>query len=320
MAAYAGLEAATETIFFPSCGPQSEGMKTSEPQWSLPKASRDTEKKVFISNKHPQDSLGKDSPGPVYIPKRLRHLPSWGFGTAPARPALAAAKYPDASNDLLGATPDIQVFKYRSKSATIGPCPRSACCNSPEFEGFPAGAISPGPQRYRPERAPPAHRLSWAPGADNIPPKWTMPKNEKKNLEGEVSQTPARVGPGCYPASKGETLQEACKPQARSDKPSLPQWSFAKTARFPTPHQHGDAGRLWDGMGDGKIAFNRAFSSPPGYSFGTSTRGHAKKVQRVMMPSDHGPAASMQKPRKEHPPLASRKEILRYTDVPAGAH
>lgn len=315
MSAYAGLEAATESIFFESCGIQPEGLKTSEPQWSLPKASRDTEKKVFISKKHPQDLLGKDSPGPVYIPKRQKELPKWGFGTAAARPPVAAAKFPEASNDLLFALPDSQVNKYMNRSVSIGPCPRSACCNSPEFEGFPAGAISPGPQRYKPEKGNTfVHRMSWAPDADSIPPKYSIPKNTNKVLEGEVSQTPARVGPGSYP------VPEACKPQPRSEKPSLPQWSFAKTARFPTPHQHGDAGRLWDGMGDGKIAFNRAFSSPPGYSFGTSTRQHYKKTMRMMMPSDHGPAAKMEKPRKDHPSVASRKDILRYTDVPAGAN
>jgi len=318
--AFAALEEASETLFFPSCGRQAEAMKASEPMWSLGKASRDAEKKVFISNKHPQDMLGKDSPGPVYIPKRQRHLPSWGFGTAAARPAVAAAKYPDTSNDLLGALPDSQVFKYTNRSASVGRSARNAPVNSPEFEGYPAGAISPGPQRYRPDKAPPAHRFSWAPGADNIPPKYSIPKNNKKNLAGEVSQTPSRVGPGCYPPELGETLQPSCGNQAKSTNPSLPQWSFSKTARFPTPHQHGDAGRLWDGMGDGKIAFNRAFSSPPGYSFGTSTRQHAKKVQRVMCGADHGPSYKMEKPRKDHPHLATRKEILKFTDVPAGAH
>lgn len=294
----------------------------------MPKASRDTEKKVFISKKHPQDLLGNDSPGPLYIPKRQRNLPSWGFGTAPARPPPAGQKYPESSNNLIGTMPDGQVFKYGSKSATIGTCPRfGAGYNQPDYDGFPPGEISPGPQRYncypvpmpkKHEKDKPwpkpdctyCHRMSHAPSVDHIPPRYTM--REKTKIKELESQTGPKIGPGSYPAA------EACSPQARSEKPSKPQWSFSKNPRFPQPSLLDSAGRLWDGTGERKIQFNRAYSSPASYSFGTSTRQHRKKVAPCILPKDLGPANEMGDCHQDHPPLPPRKEVLKFTDVPAG--
>lgn len=311
-AALAGLEVAHKNIHYSAAGTQADSLKHSEPQWSLPKASRDTEKKVYISEKHRQDVLGRDSPGPVYIPKRQRSLPSWGFGTAEARPKPEGAKYPESSNNLIGTLPDGQVFKYGSVTAAIGNCPRfGAGVNQPDFCGFEPGKISPGPQRYSPSRdSTYCHRMAHSPSGDQIPPKYTM-RQKTKIIELE-SQTPAKVGPGVYP------VPEACQPQARSEKPSKPRWSFSKEERFPVPLVHGDAGRLWDGEGQGKIRFTRSFSQPPCYSFGTSTRQHRKKVSPIMTKGDGGPAEAYGKPLHDHPSLATRKDILRYTDVPAG--
>jgi len=311
-AALAGLEAARTSLFFPSTGVQAESVKPSEPQWTLPKASRATEHKVFISKKHPQDSLGKDSPGPVYIPKRQRSLPSWGFGTAIARPPLAKARYPESSNNLIGTVPDGQVFKYPSVTAAIGVCPRfGKGVNSPDFCGFEPGVISPGPQRYSPSSdSTYCHRMNHSKGADEIPPKYTMRKKTViKELE---SQTPPKVGPGIYPC------QEACDVQTRSEKPSKPRWSFSKTDRFPTPLVHGDAGRLWDGEGLAKIQFQRSFSQPASYSFGTSTRQHRKKVSPIILPADKGPAEDLGSNHQEHPVLPLRRDVIKYTDCPAG--
>jgi len=311
-AALSGLEAAHESLVFPATGVQAESLKASEPQWSLPKASRDTEKKVYISKKHPQDSLGRDSPGPVYIPKRQRSLPSWGFGTAQARPPPALAKYPESSNNLIGTLPDSQVFKYGSITATISTCPRFGCgVNQPDFDGFEPGKISPGPQRYKPSKdSYYCHRMSWAKDADNIPPKYSIRMKTKiKELE---SQTPPKVGPGVYP------VQEACGEQARSEKPSKPRWSFGKGERFPQPLIHGDSGRLWDGEGVRRIQFNRAYSQPPCYSFGTATRQHRKKVAPIILPKDMGPAEDLGSTHQSHPTLPPRHEVIKYTDCPAG--
>lgn len=312
-AALAGLEAAQQSLFFPSTGPQAESVKPSEPRWSIPKASRECDHKVFISKKHPQDSLGKDSPGPVYIPKRQRSLPSWGFGTAAARPPMAPCKYPESSNNLLGTLPDGQVFKYETKTASIGNCPRfGAGVNQPDFNGFEPGKISPGPQRYSPTKESTyTHRLGWSPGVDHLPPKYTM-RLKTKIIELQ-SQTPPKVGPGIYPVS------EACQPQARSEKPSLPRWSFSKSDRFQVPSEGGlGNGRLWDGDGQQKIRNTRSFSQPPCYSFGTSTRQHRKKVAPIILPQDMGPAEDLGKVVQEHPVLPPRKEVIKYTDVPAG--
>jgi hypothetical protein len=311
-AALAGLEVAHKALFYQGCGPQADSLKKSELQVSFPKASRDTEKKVYISEKHKQDVLGRDSPGPVYIPKRQRSLPSWGFGTAAARPPPALANYPESSNNLIGTLPDGQVFKYPSVTAAIGACPRfGAGINQPDYNGFEVGKISPGPQRYSPTKESTyCHRLAHSPSADHLPPKYTM-RQKTKILELE-SQTPPKVGPSSYPC------QEACQPQARSEKPSKPRWSFAKEARFPVPLVHGEAGRLWDGDGQKRIHYNRAYSLPPSYSFGTSTRQHRKKVQPVLTHGDGGPADDFGKPHHSHPTLPPRKEVLKYTDVPAG--
>lgn len=294
----------------PACHPQAEALKRSLPRWSLPKASRDCEKKVFISKKHPQDLLGKDSPGHVYEPKRQKELPYWGFGTAEARPALKGARYPEPINDLTGNIPDNQVFKFPKRDQKIGSCPRDASSNSPDYEGYPMGTVSPGPQRYNPQNAPPAFRMAHAPTVDQVPPKYTM--RPKTKIMGSVSQTGENVGPGLYP------VPAACEEQASSLKSSLPRWSVCKRDRFTQSVSHGDAGRLWDGMGEKKIEFNRSFSAAPSFSFGTSTRQHAKRMHAMMTKLDLGPSAFMEKPTKDHPSLPPRREILRYTDVPSG--
>jgi len=311
-AALAGLEVAQKQIQYCGTGKQFDSVKRSEPTWTLPKAGRETEKKVYISEKHKQDSVGRDSPGPLYIPKRQRSLPSWGFGTAAARPPPAGAKYPESSNNLIGTLPDGQQFKYGSITAAIGNCPRfGKGVNQPDYCGFERGQVSPGPQRYSPTKdSTYCHRLLHAPDAGNIPPKYSIRK--KTTIKELESQTPPKVGPASYP------VQEACQPQARSEKPSQPRWSFSKTSRFPEPLVHGEGGRLWDGDGSRRIQFNRAYSQPPCYSFGTSTRQHRKKVAPVMTHGDGGPADELGPPHHDHPPLDVRKDIIKYTDVPAG--
>jgi len=303
------LEEARESLFFPACGVQAEGVKQSLPRWSMTKASRDTEKKVYIGKTHQQDLLGKDSPGFAYTPKRQRSLPSWGFGTAPARPPLAKPKYPDSSNDLTGKAPDGGEVKHPSKKAVILQSSRDAAYYQPGFDGFPAGACSPGPQRYNPQKSIPGCRLSHAPDIDKISPKYTMRPTYKPPAAN--SQTPPRVGPGLYPP------QEACTAQARSEKPSKPQWSLNKTERFKV-QERSDSGRLWDGFGDKARQYNRRYNSAPSFSFGTSTRGHQKKAGNFQTSLDKGPAAQMDRMSAKQPDLPTRHEVMRYSDVPAG--
>lgn len=302
------LQEAEESLFVAACGRQAEGVKQSLPAWSLPRASRDNEKRVYISKKHPQDLLGKDSPGFAYTPQRQRHLPSWGFGTASQRPAAAKAKFPDASNDLLGTLPDNQQFKFGTKMVAMPRGSRDASYSAPDFDGFPAGEISPGPQRYNPSTKVHGHRLAHAPDVDKTAPSFTMrPMTKPPVVE---SQTPAKVGPGSYP------VQEACRPQAKSEKPSLPHWSVNKSDRFKSKSQS-DPGRLWDGMGDKARQFNRTASCAPSFSFGASTREHAKKVTPARNSLDMGPAAKMDKSRQSHPSLPRRHEVMKYSQVPA---
>jgi len=310
-AAMERLEEANESIFFPSCGPQAEATKRSLPVWTLPKAGRDDVKKVFISKKHPQDLLGKDSPGHVYEPKRQKSLPKWGFGTSDARPPMAPAKYPETSNDLTCTMVDSQQFKYGSRTAAIGNCPRDVITNAPDLQGFPVGAVSPGPARYSIDKCPPGVRLAHAPDGDKIPPSYTMrPKTKILELN---SQTGPKVGPGIYP------VPDACGTQASSVKQSLPLWSMCKNDRFAKKiGGAGDSGRLWDGMGEKKVAFNRQFSAPSSFSFGTSTRYHASKMARADTPLDRGPAGDQTPLKVKQPLMPPRREIIKYTDVPSG--
>lgn len=299
------LEMEMESFTFPACGTQHEAVKRTLPKWSLPKATRDSDKKVFISKQHPQDLIGKDGPGFQYSPKRQMHATQWSFGTAPARPPMAKAKYPETSNDLIRTNPDSLPFKKSLVNTTIGTSMRNARLSAPGLIGFPKGEISPGPQHYKPERAPPAFRHAHAPKVDEIQPKYTM--RQRTKIQELESQTPAKVGPASYP------VPEACTKQSKSDKKSLPQWSLMKTDRFPQREQRKDAGRLWDGMGEKKIEFSRAFSTPASFSFGTSTRGAAQKVAPAHTAADKGPAGRMGKNRENHPEIAPRREILKYT-------
>lgn len=217
------LEDAQETMFFPSCGAQAESMKRTNPIWSMTKAGRDAEKKVFLAKNMQQDSLGKDSPGHVYSPLRQKEAPKFGFGTAPARPSFKQ-KYPETSNDLLGRNPQHLTFKYKCSSNKISTCPRDARSNAPDLKAFDAGTLSPGPQRYNPQNCPP-QRLAHAPSLDQVAPKYTMRlKTEAKDL---LQSTGAKVGPGKYPHP------DACNVQASSEKPSLPQWKINHRDRFP---------------------------------------------------------------------------------------
>lgn len=225
------------------------------------------------------------------------------------RPHIGGARFPETYNDTNCRQPDSQVFKYPIKSASIGTCPRDVITNAPDLKGFPAGAISPGPQRYNIDKCPPGVRLAHAPEADVIAPKYTM-RPKTKILE-HKSQTGERVGPGHYPTP------EACGVQASSVKATLPIWNINKQDRF-AKKIGGASYRLWDGMGEKKVQYNRTFSSPASYSFGTSTRFHAQKMARSDTPLDRGPAGEMEPLKVFQPSMAPRREIIKYTDVPSG--
>lgn len=304
------LEGVDGSVYFPACGPQAEGIKPNLPRWTLPKASRDQAKHVFISNHHKQDSLGRDSPGHAYQPRRQRSLPSWGFGTAAARPSAAPNKYGEQVNDLVGIQCDVAQVKYKNKNIGMPQASRDAAANSPDFEGFPPGAISPGPQRYTPGKAATySFRFSHAKEIDQIPPSWTM-RMKTKIIELE-SGTPAKVGPGLYP------LPSACGEQF-DHKTSLPRWKINRMDRACNKIVS-DSGRLWDGQGIQKEANQRSFNRPPSFSFGTSTRFHAARLARVENDLDKGPAAVMGNYHQPHPKrMDSRHDMMKYSELPVG--
>jgi hypothetical protein len=301
------LEHAQETLNVSSCGKQAEAIKKSMPEWTLPKAGRDDVKKVFLSKKLGQDLIGKDSPGFVYTPLRQRELPKWGFGTAAARPPMAPNKYPEPYNDLIGNIPDNQVAKYKSVGIGFGVAARDAPSNNPDLEGFPAGRLSPGPQRYKPEKGNGQYsiRLNHAPGIDHIPPKYSIRKRTK--ILEHVSQTGEKVGPGTYP------LPAACGAQPSSEKASLPLWNINKQDRFIEKRVHQPA-NLWADGDKKQLEKNcRAFNSAPSFSFGRSTRQAAQRISRCVSVLDLGPVGQMDKPWKSHPTICPRREIVKFS-------
>lgn len=296
-------------MHFPSCGKQADSIKESKPVWSMPKADRDKAKKVFISGKHNQDLVGKDSPGHNYETRGVIKG-GFSFGSSAQRPPPKGAQYPDTSGDRIGNMPNHLKFKYQTRSASIGTCPRSAQLSAPDMNTFVAGGISPGPQRYSTANAPYAVSHAHAPGITNSPPKYTM-RSRTKIFQGGSPATGEKVGPGHYPVA------ESCNAQAESHKQSLPKWGICKSDRFPDKLHH-DSYRLHDGHGEKKIQFNRMYNSTPAFSFGTSTRGHAKKIARTITDLDKGPVANMSPNRPEHPHLVPRHEILKFGSAMAG--
>lgn len=308
---YSLLEECAEPADVRAHGVQADSTKRTNPIWGQPKATRDQRRNVYISEKHNQDLVGRDSPGFVYEPKRQRSLPSWGQGTSPQRPPAAKAKYPEPINDLMGNIPDNSTIKYR-----IPPRPNQAVAsldamyNQPGYTGFKAGVISPGPMRYKPNAASTlCIKHSHAPDIHKTPASWSM-RERTKIIEMQPA-TGEKVAPGTYNIPQAHGTQP-------DSKESKPQWQFYRHDRFQTKLTHGDAGRLWDAHGKQKELNSRMFNRSPSFGFGTSTRDKVKKAHPAHTEADRGPAADMPHFRRSMPELPTRKEQMKYSDVPAG--
>jgi hypothetical protein len=270
------LEAAASVLIPTSNGPQADSRIVNQPVFSFPKETRKGREAVFISKKHPQDLLGKDSPGPAYTPKRMTHQPKFGFGSSAARPMLANAQYPEASNDLIQVELDTSTLSKYTKpgSVAIGASARQAKINAPDLEAFPMGRASPGPMRYTPNVKMGVHRFAHAPKADQTPPSYTMRRKTKHAGVKDDGETGPRVGPGTYKVDLELYEQPLSNKGA-----TAPRWSVHKMDRNPVKEGvQADSGRLWDGEGDKKLRFSRVFSSPANFSFGTSTRAAAQRA------------------------------------------
>jgi hypothetical protein len=303
------LETAQETLNVSSCGKQAEAIKRSMPEWTLPKAGRhDAQKLGHIAPKGlDQDLLGRDSPGFAYDPKRQRELPKWHMGTAAQRPPAAPNKFPETYNDLIGNIPDSQFAKYKSVKVGFGVAARDAPSNNPDCCGFPTGRLSPGPQRYKPEKGNGQYsiRLAHAPHIDHIPPKFSL-RSRTRLIEG-ISQTGEKVGPGTYP------LPPACGEQPTSTKQSLPLWNICKQDRFIPKREHQPANLWADGDKAQKEKNCRTFNSSPSWSMGRSTRQQAQRLARCTTNLDLGPVGQMEKPWKSHPSIVPRRQIVKFT-------
>lgn len=306
------LEECQEPPNVPAWGTQADSTRRTAPNWKQGTASRDQRKNVWISAQHVQDLVGRDSPGFAYEPKRQKSLPSWGFGTAPQRPAPAAAKYPETSNNLLGKIPDGSSIKYKNP-----PRPNQAVSsldamyNQPGYTGFKAGVVSPGPMRYTPSAASTrCIKHGHAPDIHKTPPCWSLSFRTK--LIEETTATGEKVGPANY------TIPQAHGQQPDS-KESKPEWKLYRHDRFPEGFKKKDAGRIWDVDGKQKEMNSRKFSRPPSFSFGTASRDKIKKTHPAHTKADRGPAADMPDFRsRSMPELPRRKDVMRFSDVPAG--
>jgi len=269
------LEASAFVLSTTTMGPQADSKVPNQPVFAFAKETRDGREKVFMSKKHPQDLLGKDSPGPVYSPKRQTFQPQFGFGSSQARPMLGGPQYPEPSNDLTGVTlKTTALSKYKSQpSMCIGASTRHAQVNAPDMCAFPMGRESPGPMRYKAESINGAYRFTHAPKIDHSAPAYTIREKTYPPGAKDTGDTPAKVGPGAY------TINGGFGEQLLSTKASLPKWSVPKVDRFQKSERHrADSGRLWDGGGDKKLKFSRSFSASPSVGFGTSTRGAAQRA------------------------------------------
>jgi len=266
---------ATGQLNVSSVGPQADSKVPTQPVFSFPRATRKGRENVYISKKHPQDLLGKDSPGHVYDPNRLTYQPHYGFGTSEARPHIGGAKYPEASNDLIQV--ELQhgsLSRYKQMgTVTIGSSTRHSKVNAPDMVGFPMGIDSPGPQRYKSCPIVGVHRHRHAPKVDQTPPSYTIRTRTSHGGVKDSGDTPDKVGPGCY-----DVVRPSVGEQLLSTKSSPPKYSVHKMDRFQRKGGMPDSGRLWDGEGEMRIKYSRRFSSAPSIGFGTSTRAAAQRV------------------------------------------
>eukprot|EP00930_Biecheleria_cincta_P083145 TRINITY_DN72772_c0_g1_i1.p1 TRINITY_DN72772_c0_g1~~TRINITY_DN72772_c0_g1_i1.p1 ORF type:complete len:294 (+),score=32.15 TRINITY_DN72772_c0_g1_i1:100-981(+) len=260
-----------ETISIPACGEQAESCKASAPAWSLPRATRGSAQRLHISAKHKQDLVGRDSPGPcAYSPPRPKTT-SCSFGTA-SRFSPSRSRYPEASNDLLDASPDSSSVKFHSTTSTVmGFSTKRAAWIAPDLNCFPAGVDSPGPQRYNPERSPSS-------------PKFSIGRSKRSQITGESCCTPERVGPGLYPPGT---------PDMQSQSLSSPKFSMGKAVRWKAPKKSRPVD-FWDGMGEQKLVFNRTQSSPSSFSFGKASRWLEKPPRVVKTALDQGPEGTLE--------------------------
>lgn len=308
---YSILEECEEPPDVRAHGIQYDSTKRTNPIWGQAKASREQRKNVYISGKHNQDLLGRDSPGFAYEPTRQRSLPSWSQGTAAQRPPAATAKYPETVNDLMGNIPDNQTVKYnRAPRPNQAVASLDAMYNQPGYTGFKAGVISPGPMRYSPK--PDATRCikhGHAPDIHKTPASWSL--RDRTKMAELTPATGEKVAPGSYNIPQAHGTQP-------DHKESKPQWKLYRHDRFAQKLSRGDPGRLWDGEGKQKELNSRSFSRSPSFGFGTSTREKVKKVHPGHTEADRGPAADMPHFRRSMPNLPTRKEQMKWSDVPAG--
>jgi hypothetical protein len=293
------MEISPDSFDVKAIGPQADSVKRSAPLWKLGTESRDQAKKVYIGPALSQDSKGRSSPGPVYLPKPLKTGNAFKIGTGPGRSRHVGGlrendepAYPDPSGDLIHASYDPQASKFRKPpEINFGTENRDAEKNCPGLEGYTLGKVSPGPQKYDVEGF-------WLEG-----PRFSMrPKTKTRQF---VSQTPPRVAPGAYP------IPSACGTQP-DNKKTLPQWSFSKSERFQTSKDRSKPGVTHDALGNAAIKFHR-MNSVPSYGFGTSTRDHKKKLTPYYTPADAGPKGKPMAGSISQPNLPSRKELIRFT-------
>lgn len=188
--------------------------KQDAPKWSIPRASKDASRKVFVSKKHQLDVLGIDSPGPgAYRPQRQRKSPSCSFGTG-CRPSSAPASRV-CTRDLLamisGDKPQADAYLPCSGRPTIDRASRNVIVVQPDLQGVLSNE-SPGPC-YCPDLCAfkpcsPGYSIGTA------------------NLR---QQTTTKVGPGSYPVHRPEHLR------SRSTCRSGPRFSMPRAERWPRP-------------------------------------------------------------------------------------
>jgi hypothetical protein len=284
---------AKDSFTVPAVGTQHSSMRPSHPSFSFGSAQRDEISKLYISKEHDKLTPSRWSPGAIYeVKSTLDQNTAFSFGKGPRshlRPQPLA-------EDMTFAMIDSQKMKFASfPTVLFGTDTRDNLKNAVLLQNHPQaffGKHSPGPQAYT------VHQ----------PPKSVVPSitfGHKTKILASDCQTPANVGPGCYP------LPASVGTQFESTKPSQRIVKFSKAARSPTRRHSQPVTNVDGGVPSIGKQYSSKLPNAAQVVFGSSNRDHASKTALILSPLDKG--ISKGPVRLPHPQLPLERDIVRYS-------
>jgi hypothetical protein len=287
-------------------GPQRSSLRSTSARYSFPRSARLAEERAA--------RLGEETPGPgLYDYASALKGVSVVMGTARSdRGSVATsgkhqqeqshARDDEYEDDV----PDTGRFRFNAPPRpTFGHEERGgkvmdsellrSCPDHGYGTNSPGLVYSPDDSRVRPRSA----------------PSFTMRKREAAANQ-QRSSTPSKVAPGSYAGAR----EDAIGVQRTSRRRSASASSFGRADRFSAPKSA--SGTLTDecysapsDFGDPRTGRR---SSASHATFGKSTREAASRAGVRRSAGDRPVGAKISRPNLPHPPVAPRKEILRYGD------